>query len=101
MSVVVRGIGSVNSSAGARVPRTSRGSTSCPPRVRLECGSATELPFEAGTYDLVLQATLFSSVLDAGVKGRIATEMLRVLRPNGAILWYDLRIDNPRNLDVR
>src|SRR5256886_17313231 len=43
----------------------------------------------------------FSSVLDAGVKGRIATEMLRVLRPNGAILWYDLRIDNPRNLDVR
>ena len=73
----------------------------CPPGVRLECGSATELTFEAGTFDLVLQATLFSSVLDAGVKGRIATEMLRVLRPNGAILWYDLRIDNPRNLDVR
>jgi hypothetical protein len=24
-----------------------------------------------------------------------------VLRPDGAILWYDLRVDNPRNPNVR
>jgi hypothetical protein len=27
--------------------------------------------------------------------------MLRVLRPAGAVLWYDLRVDNPSNPDVR
>src|SRR5204863_366926 len=61
----------------------------CPPGVRLECGSATELPFEAGTFDLVLQATLFSSVLDAGVKGRIATE------PYAPELVTDLDLTRP------
>lgn len=73
----------------------------CPPGVRVDNASATELPFESATFDLVLQATVFSSVFDADVKRRIATEMLRVLRPGGAVLWYDLRVDNPRNPDVR
>ena len=28
-------------------------------------------------------------------------EMARVLQPGGAVLWYDLRVNNPRNPDVR
>jgi hypothetical protein len=31
----------------------------------------------------------------------IATEMLRVLKPGGFVLWYDFFVDNPRNPDVR
>jgi SAM-dependent methyltransferase len=73
----------------------------CPPEVRLECASATELPFERGTFDLVLQATVLSSVLDAQVRHRIAREMRRVVKPDGLILWYDFHMDNPRNPDVR
>lgn len=72
----------------------------CPPDVRLECASATELPFERGSFDLVLQATVLSSVLDAQVRHQIAREMRRVVKPDGLILWYDFHMDNPRNPDV-
>ena len=27
--------------------------------------------------------------------------MWRWVRPGGAVLWYDFRLDNPRNTDVR
>jgi hypothetical protein len=27
--------------------------------------------------------------------------MLRVLKPGGAVLWYDFHFDNPRNADVK
>lgn len=73
----------------------------CPAGVRLECGSATELPWDTGTFDLVLQATMLSSVLDRDVRHRIAAEMRRVVKARGAILWYDLHMNNPRNPDVR
>jgi hypothetical protein len=35
------------------------------------------------------------------MKQAMAAEMLRVLRPGGAVLWYDLRVNNPRNSAVR
>ena len=44
---------------------------------------------------------MLSSILDDGVRHAIASEMLRVLRPGGAVLWYDIRVDNPDNPDVR
>lgn len=73
----------------------------CPPSVRLECASASALPFEAAAFDVVLQATMLSSVLDRGVRRAIAREMRRVVKPGGLILWYDFHMDNPRNRDVR
>lgn len=73
----------------------------CPGSVRVEQGSATQLPYADETFDLVLQSMVFSSVLDREVRGEIATEMLRVLSPLGTILWYDFFVDNPRNPDVR
>lgn len=63
-------------------------------------GNAAALPYDGSSFDLVLQFTLMSSVLDAGVRAQIAVEALRVLRPGGAILWYDF-IWNPTNRDVR
>lgn len=73
----------------------------CPGGVKIECGSAGKLGFRAGSFDLVLQSTVFSSVLDPSLRQQIALEMLRVTKENGAILWYDFHVNNPRNPDVQ
>ena len=71
------------------------------PHLEVVCGSATSLPFPDASFDLVLQFTLFTSILNYQVKRTIAAEMNRVLAPGGRILWYDFRVNNPRNPDVR
>jgi SAM-dependent methyltransferase len=73
----------------------------CAPGTRIEQGSGADLSFEDHSFELVLQSMVFSSVLDPAVRQRIATEMLRVLRPGGRVLWYDFHVNNPRNPDVR
>jgi SAM-dependent methyltransferase len=70
------------------------------PGVNLFTGSARDLNFADATFDLVCQFMMFSSILDTGLRRRIAAEMMRVLKPDGMILWYDLRLNNPRNRDV-
>lgn len=72
-----------------------------PHSVRLEPGNAAALAFEAASFDIVLQSTVFTSVLDPDIRQRIAAEMLRVLQPGGLIIWYDFLVDNPKNPDVR
>jgi SAM-dependent methyltransferase len=67
----------------------------------IRVGDATRLPWPDGSFDVVLQSTALSSVLRADIRSAIAAEMARVLRPDGAILWYDLCVDNPRNAAVR
>jgi len=73
----------------------------CPAGVTLRCASAAELDSPDREFDLVLQSTVFTSILDDGLKRRIAAEMLRVLKRDGMILWYDFLVNNPRNPDVR
>jgi len=51
--------------------------------------SGTDLPFADGRFDLVCQNVVFSSIVDAATRRRVAAEMLRVLRPAGHVLWYD------------
>jgi SAM-dependent methyltransferase len=65
------------------------------PAARFEVGSAHELPFPDASFDVVTQFVLFSSVVNAGLRAAIACEMLRVLRPGGRIIWYDLRSLRP------
>src|SRR5438067_13539414 len=48
-----------------------------------------------------MQSTVFNSVLDASMKEELASEMCRVLKPDGLILWYDYHMNNPRNPDVK
>lgn len=73
----------------------------CPSGVRLDCGNARTLAFPEASFDLVLQSTVFTSILDPGMRQQVAREMLRVLRPGGVALWYDFFVDNPQNPDVR
>jgi ubiquinone/menaquinone biosynthesis C-methylase UbiE len=73
----------------------------CPSAVGIECGDASRLRFDEHTFDAVLQFTVFTSVLDAGMKKAMAGEILRVLKPGGCVLWYDFFVNNPANRDVR
>lgn len=63
--------------------------------------SATQLPFRDEEFDLVLQFTMFSSVLDARLKRTTMQEVLRTLRRGGRFIWYDFAYSNPRNPTVR
>jgi SAM-dependent methyltransferase len=71
------------------------------PAADLRIGDAVELPWEDGTFRLVIASTLFTSVLDDAVRRLIADEIVRVLQPGGALLWYDFAYNNPRNPNVR
>lgn len=73
----------------------------CPPAITLRCQNATDLANLAGDFDLILQSTVFTSILDQQMKRQIATEMLRKLRADGIIVWYDFHVNNPANPDVR
>jgi SAM-dependent methyltransferase len=73
----------------------------CPPGVHLRCCSALDSGFPNDSFDLVLQATVFTSVLDPALRSAIAAEMVRLVRPSGIILWYDFMVNNPANPDVR
>jgi ubiquinone/menaquinone biosynthesis C-methylase UbiE len=81
--------------------RVTRARRLCPPAVRIQCASAHELPFSDEKFDVVLQSTVFTSILDPDLKRRVATEMMRVVKRKGFILWYDYHVNNPWNSDVR
>lgn len=69
------------------------------PVVRIEQADASALPFPDGVFDVVSQFTMFSSVLNGGLRRQMARELRRVLRPGGVLLWYDFTF-NPRNRDT-
>ena len=73
----------------------------CPKDVRILQGNAGKLQLPDQTFDLVVQSTVFTSVLDYGTKQQMAAEMCRVLKRDGLIVWYDYHMNNPRNPDVR
>lgn len=94
---------------GAR-PRNISGIDLCPNRIaaaaqRLEgcdlrTGCASNLPWPDESFDLALQITVFTSMLHPGLRRALAREMLRVLKPAGAVVWFDLRVSKPWNTQV-
>jgi ubiquinone/menaquinone biosynthesis C-methylase UbiE len=80
--------------------RVARARETLPAAVRLECANAAQLPYDNGSFDVVLQATMFTSVLDPNIRRQIAAEMVRVLKHDGLIIWYDFSVNNPSNRDV-
>ena len=63
--------------------------------------NAEQLGFPDGAFDLVLLFTVFTSILDDRMARSVAREVERVLKPGGAVVWYDFRYDNPWNPNVR
>ena len=72
-----------------------------PEGVRLIAGDASAAEVAPASQDLVLQSTVFSSILDNALQQRVADAMWRWLKPGGAVVWYDFTVNNPRNPDVR
>ena len=64
-------------------------------------GNAAQLPWKSGTFDVVLQSQVFTSILQEDMRCAVAEEMVRVLRDEGFIIWYDFIHNNPWNSNVR
>jgi len=72
-----------------------------PAGVVLMQGDASLVQLPDASEDIVLQSTVFSSLLDAPFQWRLAQAMWRWVRPGGGVLWYDFTVNNPRNPDVK
>ncbi len=72
-----------------------------PAAVQLAQGDALLLTPPAASVDIVLQSTVFSSLLDDAFQQRLADAMWAAVKPGGGVLWYDFTFNNPRNPDVR
>lgn len=63
-------------------------------------GDASALNFER-PFDVVLQSTTLSSILDDALRHRVAEMMWDATAPGGGVISYDFAVNNPRNPDVR
>ena len=81
--------------------RVSEAQRICPSETTITCTNAGRLDFADQSFDIVFQALVFTSVQDAAMRRRIASEMRRVTRRGGLIIWYDFDVNNPANPDVR
>lgn len=71
------------------------------PELQIQQGNGANLACQDSIFDLVIFFTVFSSVLDTEVRRSMANEAIRVLKPGGAIVWYDFRVRNPNNPHTR
>ncbi len=73
------------------------------PFLQISQADGIALPFAAEQFDIVCQYTMFSSILDESIKQKIAQEMLRVLKTNGILIWYDFwwNPTNPATKGIR
>jgi SAM-dependent methyltransferase len=70
------------------------------PNNMLYAGNAIDLDFPQ-RYDVVLQSTVFTSILNQSDRQQLADRIWGLLKPGGLLLWYDFIYNNPSNSDVR
>jgi len=70
------------------------------PEITADHGDASRLDHH-NIFDLVLQSTVFTSILNDPLKQKLADTMYAMVKPGGMILWYDFTFDNPRNKHVK
>jgi ubiquinone/menaquinone biosynthesis C-methylase UbiE len=76
-------------------------SSRLPKDVTLICSDASTLVLPKKHFDIVLQSTVFTSILDNDFQKKLADHMWELTKPGGAIIWYDFMIANPYNKDVK
>jgi len=81
--------------------RTKTARLLLPANVRVFEGDAMSLDLVPSSFDVVLQSTVFSSILDDEYQNCLANKMWSLLKPGGGVLWYDFIYSNPNNHDVR
>jgi SAM-dependent methyltransferase len=81
--------------------RLGSGTLQGAPGPDLRVGDASKLPWPDETFDIAHQSTVFTSIVDDGMKRAVAAEIVRVLKPAGALIWYDFLFNNPQNPNVK
>lgn len=71
------------------------------PQADIRLATENGLDYPSGSFDLVYQNLVFSSILDKAYRKNAAREIARVLKPGGRLLWYDFTFNNPSNKNVR
>lgn len=69
--------------------------------VQVHYGNPVKHSFTNASFEVILQFTAFSSILDMTVKEMLAREMLRVLKEGSLIFWYNFIVKGASNPDVR
>jgi ubiquinone/menaquinone biosynthesis C-methylase UbiE len=70
------------------------------PDIKIKEMDARNMKFPKHSFDFISVSTLFSSVIDKEIRFQIASEISRVLKPSGIIIYYDLRFNNPYNSNI-
>lgn len=63
--------------------------------------NAEQFDFPDASFDLIPVFTIFSSILDRRMATTVASSIRRVLAPDGAVVWYDMRYPNPWNPNLK
>ena len=71
------------------------------PAGMVRAGDAAGAAIPLASQDVVLQSTVFSSLLDDTFQEELANKMWSWVKPGGGVLWYDFIYNNPNNPDVR
>jgi len=74
---------------------------SLPTVTNLVLGDASKLDLPDASFDMVMQSTVFTSIMDDAFQQQLADSMWRLVKPGGGVLWYDFTFNNPSNSDVR
>ena len=64
-------------------------------------GDGTALPFVSRSFQVVSLFTVLSSILDPALGQHLCSEVDRVLAPGGAVVFYDMRVANRSNPNLR
>ncbi len=71
-----------------------------PAAVEIFEGDACSLRLPDCSFDIVMASTVLTSILDKSFRVRLAQKMWSLVKPGGAVLWYDFIYNNPANADV-
>ena len=81
--------------------RVTRARETCAPGVTIRQANGASIDEQDETFDVAMQFTVFTSILDQTLRRAVAAEMLRVVKRDGLIAWYDYFVPSPMNPDVR
>ena len=71
-----------------------------PASVEIIEGDACALCLPDRSFDIVMASTVLTSILDKSFRVKLAKKMWSLVKPGGAVLWYDFIYNNPSNADV-
>jgi ubiquinone/menaquinone biosynthesis C-methylase UbiE len=95
------GVPSGNLTGVDLLPNRIRVAREAHPQFSFMEANAEHLDLADDSFDLVAAFTVFSSILDPKMARNVAQSIRRVLKSDGAVIWYDVRYPNPWNRHLR